>query len=366
MEMQQKDWSWVRRWILIALGVTALALFIGAIRGLFTLLFLAFVVAYILHPAVDRLERVRFVHRTTAMVICLVAILLVSGIFVLVLVPQLVFEIGRFMDHLPGDVDRIMSFLRVWFRTNLHVELPHTLGQVMQRIKTEMGDAGPEFWGSASSFVLAVFSNTWSVVIWLVRLLLVPFFAFFLLRDYDRVVGTVRDLIPARQRPTVVDVFHEIDMTLARFLRGELMVMLTLGFLYSVALLIVGAPLSFGLGLLTGVLCIVPYVGFAIGLGLALLVQALQGGTWVDMFQIVAAFFAVQVLDMLFVTPRILGEKVGLHPVWVILALMAGGELFGFLGVLLAVPVAAILNILLRRSLERYKQSALYRGSESP
>jgi len=357
---------WVRRWLVAAIAVTALFCFICAIKGLFSLLFLSFIVAYIMHPAVDRLERVRFINRTTAMVICLLAVLLLFGVFLLVLLPQLIFEAGRFMDHLPQDLDRILSLLRAWLRTNLHVELPRTLGQVMEKLKVQFGGAGPEFWGSASNFVLVVFSNTWSAVMWVVRLLLVPFFAFFLLRDYAKVVGTVRDLIPEKQRPAVVDVFSEIDVTLARFLRGELVVMLVLGLFYSVALLIVGAPLSFGIGLLTGLLCIVPYVGFAIGLLLALLVSVLQGGTWVDGIQIVVAFFSVQVLDMLFVTPRILGQKVGLHPVWVILALLAGGELFGFLGVLLAVPVAAIVKILTFRAVDRYKQSATYRGSSPP
>jgi len=354
----------MRRWITGIAAAAVIILMLYALQGLFTLLFISFIIAYILHPAVDRLERIRFINRTLAMVICLFAILTVIGIFVIVIFPQLIMEFGRFAQQLPENISRISDHLRPWLRQRLDFELPSTFDQFMKQFGGHIRELAPGALGTASDILNPVFSSIRTLFSFFGTLVLVPFFSFFFLRDYARVVETARDMIPVTRRESVVSIFMEIDQTLAGFLRGELMVMITLGVLYSTGLLIVGAPIALGVGLLTGLLCFIPYLGFAIGLIFALLINLLQVGTWTGLLSVLIVYTIVQVLDGFFITPHILGKKVGLHPALVILALIAGGELLGFVGVLAAVPAAAILNIVLKRTLEYYKHSAVYTGEE--
>jgi len=354
----------LRRWITGVAVAAVIIMMLYALQGLFTLLFISFIIAYILHPAVDRLESIRFISRTFAMVICLFVILIVIGIFVVIIFPQLIMEFGRFAQQLPENISHISDHLRPWLRQRLNFELPSTFDQFMKQFGGHIRELAPGALGTAGDILNPVFSSIKTLFSFFGTLVLVPFFSFFFLRDYARVVETARDLIPVLRRESVVSIFTEIDQTLAGFLRGELMVMITLGVLYSTGLLIVGAPLAVGVGLLTGLLCFIPYLGFAIGLIFALLINLLQVGTWTGLLSVLIVYTIVQVLDGFFITPRILGKKVGLHPALVILALMAGGELLGFVGVLAAVPAAAILNIVLKRTIEYYKHSAVYTGEE--
>ena len=195
---------------------------------------------------------------------------------------------------------------------------------------------------------------------WLTYLLLIPVVTFYLLRDWDHLVAAVRDLLPKRLEPTVVKLAREIDAVLAEFLRGQLTVMLALAVIYTTGLWLVGLELAFFIGMLAGFVSFVPYLGVIVGLVVASFAAFLQFQDVVHIAGVAAVFGVGQLLEGMVLSPLLVGDRIGLHPVAVIFAVMAGGQLFGFFGVLLALPVAAIIVVLLRHSRDEYLQSALY------
>jgi predicted PurR-regulated permease PerM len=190
---------------------------------------------------------------------------------------------------------------------------------------------------------------------------------FYLLRDWDLMMGKLRGLLPRQREPQVVGLAGECHEVLGAFVRGQLMVMLALGVIYSAGLMLVGLELGLLIGMLAGLAAIVPYMGFIIGIGAALVAGLFQfGGDLYPMLGIVAVFMVGQALEGMVLTPLLVGDRIGLHPVAVIFAILAGGELFGFTGVLLALPVAAVIMVLLRHVHDLYKESDMYAGDVDP
>jgi predicted PurR-regulated permease PerM len=192
------------------------------------------------------------------------------------------------------------------------------------------------------------------------NLVLIPVVTFYLLRDWDKLLEGIRTLIPRRIEPVISGLSSEIEEVLGAFIRGQLMVMFALGAIYAVGLWLVGLDLAFIIGMSAGLLSIVPYLGTAVGIVAGLAAAAFQ---FQDLFHIVLVlivFGAGQSLESMFLTPKLVGDAVGLHPVTVIFAVLAGGQLFGFLGILLALPVASALNVLVRHLRQEYTKSSLY------
>jgi predicted PurR-regulated permease PerM len=236
----------------------------------------------------------------------------------------------------------------------------------VEQFGKEINQLAPKVLGTATSIAATVFGGTFSMVAKAAAVLMFPMFLFFLLKDFPKVVETVDDLVPIRNKEIFHSLMSKIDKSLSAFLHGQFMVMLVLGTLYSLGYSIVGIPVALGVGLLTGVLCFIPYVGAATGFVLALLLSLLAGKSAGTVVGVVAVFGTVQLLDAVLITPKIIGGQLGLSPLWIVIALMAGGELFGFLGVLLAVPTISVLKVLVAHSLYRYKNSILYRDTEAP
>jgi predicted PurR-regulated permease PerM len=186
---------------------------------------------------------------------------------------------------------------------------------------------------------------------------LVPVVTFYLLRDWDVLVAGVRKLLPPAIEPTVSDLAREIDEVLGAFIRGQFLVMLALGLIYTGGLLAIGLDLAFAIGMLAGILSIVPYLGTLVGVVAALVASTFQFQDFIHPALALAVFGVGQTLEGMVLTPKLVGDKVGLHPVAVIFAVLAGGQLFGFLGILLALPVAAALNVLLRFADAQYRSS---------
>jgi predicted PurR-regulated permease PerM len=185
-------------------------------------------------------------------------------------------------------------------------------------------------------------------------------FAAYLLHDFDRITAGIRDLVPGRWRPFVVDVAREVDKVLGEFIRGQVLVMVILALLYSVAYGLLGVRLAILIGVVAGLLSFIPYVGGAVALGMAVVMCLLDWGGWGQFIGVIVAYAAIQVLEGFFITPRVVGDKVGLPAVWVLFALMVGGELFGFLGVLLALPAAAVVKIFVVRGVAYYRESEFF------
>jgi predicted PurR-regulated permease PerM len=191
---------------------------------------------------------------------------------------------------------------------------------------------------------------------------------FYLLRDWDLMVERVHRMVPRRIEPTVARLAREVDQVLGAFVRGQLTVMLALGLIYGVGLTVIGLSVGPLIGMIAGLLSFVPYLGFIIGLGASLIAALVQHGDWLHVLLVLVVFAVGQVMEGYVLVPRLVGGKIGLHPVAVIFAVLAGGHLFGFLGVLLALPAAAAIMVLLRYAHERYQSSGLYGSfaSEAP
>lgn len=219
--------------------------------------------------------------------------------------------------------------------------------------------------GFAGKFASAITKSGVALAAWLANLVLVPVVTFYLLRDWDVMVARIRELLPRQQEPTIVKLAKNSDEVLGQFLRGQLAVMVALGTIYTVGLWIVGLDLALLVGMIAGLVSFVPYLGFIVGIVLAGIAAMMQFGDAVYLFYVAIVFGVGQILEGMVLTPLLVGDKIGLHPVAVIFAVMAGGQLFGFVGILLALPVAAVVVVILRHMREVYTASELYGNSES-
>ncbi|MFK7992390.1 MAG: AI-2E family transporter [Sandaracinaceae bacterium] len=362
--LEGKDRRLTGLWVL--LGAVLLGLGVWYLRRVLSPIFFAFLIAYFLDPLVDRFEE-RRVPRALGIVILLVLVLGGMALFVVALLPSVVREVVGFAQELPSRLEGVGQAIEPLLR-EYGVEVPHSLSDLWTLVESanpEEGGAAPsEIAGQAASVLGTVgefvLGGTASMVSVVGSALLIPVIAFYLLHDFDPMVAGIRDLVPRRYRPFVVDVAREVDEVLGQFVRGQLLVMLALGVLYSVAYSLVGIRLAIPIGIVAGLLSFIPYVGGASALILALLMCALSWDGWWQVGGVVGVYTVIQVLEGFVITPRIVGDKVGLPAIWVLIALMVGGELFGFLGVLLSVPAAAVVKIFVMRGLAYYRKSKLF------
>ena len=350
MSREKQMWFWVG----------GFAVFLGLVYILSSVLtpFIAgLAVAYFLDPLADKLEA-RFNSRSAATAVILLVFFAVVTAVGIALFPLLQAQVTGLVARIPDGIEAAHNLL-----DPLVARIEAELGaEEIQKLKDNAG----AFAGKAVSWGLDVLQSLFlggkAIMNTLSLLFIMPIVAFFLLRDWDILVAKVDDLLPRSSQETIREQFREIDATIAGFVRGQATVCLALGTIYATGLTLVGLESGLLIGLATGVLAFVPYVGMVIGLLVAFGVALVQFSD-IMQFVMVGAVFAVgQSIDAAFLTPNLVGGRVGLHPVWIIFALMAGGAMFGFVGVLLAVPTASVIGVLVRFGISRYRTSALYTG----
>ncbi|HEX5538789.1 MAG TPA: AI-2E family transporter [Methylophilaceae bacterium] len=318
------------------------------------------ILAYICSPLVDKLDRIRLgnfrLGRTLSTIIVLVLLLSVMIILLLIVVPLLQKELLLVMQRMPAYLDTLRSRLEPWLLQHFGVTLAIDLAQV-QSILTQN-------WKSASNFVgkllLQVSTHGIALIGWITNLLLVPVVLFYLLRDWHGIMRRFAELIPRDWYAKTVTIAREIDLVLAEFLRGQLSVMVLMGAFLAAGLWLTGLELAIPIGIIAGLLGFVPYLGPTLGILLAMLAGALQFASLGQLIPVVGVFIAGQALESMVLTPWLVGDRIGLHPVIVIFALLAGGQLFGFTGILLALPAGAAIAVGLRHVKQRYLVSDLY------
>lgn len=345
--------SWY--WLAALLGVGGL---LYLLRDVLTPIFLAFTIAYILDPVVDRLEQWR-IPRPAAIAIVFVGFVAAVAGFLLLVVPDIVRDVAAVVRELPDHAKRWMAIAEPKL-AELGVKIPHTADEWIAQLKAKSESVSAAQLAPVGTALKAVIGGTASAIGAVVGALIVPILAVYLLADFDHLIAGGRELIPLRWRPTVISYLTEIDASLAQFMRGQLTVMLILAVLYGGAYALLGVRLAIPIGIAAGVLNFVPYLGSAFALVAGLLMSLIGGGGWGQLIGVVVAYAIVQTLEGFVITPRIVGESVGLREVWVLLALFVGGEVFGFLGVLLAVPAAAVLKIFVNHAIRHYRESTLY------
>ena len=314
------------------------------------------ILAYLGTPLVNLLER-RGVHRaigTTLTVLMFVVILL--GLL-LILVPLVQADILRVMKQMPDlftlATDRLLPWLEREYGITVALDLA-TIRAVLADNLQSVRDVGLRVLAGVRSGGRVLLSI-------LINLVLVPVVMFYLLRDWNRIVARLDELLPRRWERKIRQIARDIDGVLAEFLRGQLLVMLVLASYYALALWVVGLEHAFAIGILTGLLVFIPYVGFGLGLVLGIISALLQWSGWPFFISVLAVYAIGQLVENYLLIPTLVGDRIGLHPVAVIFALLAFGQVFGFAGVLLALPVSAALLVGLRHLKAAYAQSPLYR-----
>ena len=313
----------------------------------------AAILAYLCDPLVDRLERLGL-QRGPASALVMLALALLIAALLLVLVPVLSHEFSLLAAQAPQVLAWIQDVFLPWLNRHLGVQLQFNVQALRQGILSQVGPGAAQAWlpslGNGSLAILAFFAN----------LVLVPVVMFYLLRDWDRLIAWIETNLPHAWHDAVAGYFRELDRVLGEFLRGQLAVMLIMAAYYSIGLALAGLQFALAIGILAGMLVFVPYLGAALGVTLATLMGVTQFGSWTGLLPVWGVFLAGQMIEAYGITPKLVGERVGLHPVGVIFSLLAFGQLFGFFGVLLAIPLASSTLVAARRGLAWYKASRFY------
>ncbi|MCM2395498.1 AI-2E family transporter [Rhizobium sp. S95] len=314
--------------------------------------------AYFLDPVADRLERLGL-SRMMATVVILTAFVIVFVLSLMIIIPILASQLNQFIQHIPGYVTELQDFIA----TSNAAWLPQWLNSQMDTIKENFS----KYLSEGVGFIGTLFGQIWNsgkALVDIASLLVVtPVVAFYLLLDWDRMIAKVDSWIPRNHVATVREIATELDNTIAGFVRGQGSLCLILGIYYAVGLSLIGLNFGLLIGFFTGMISFIPYVGSTVGLLLAAGVALVQ--FWPDymhLIMVVVFFFSGQFIEGNILQPKLVGQSVGLHPVWLMFALFAFGALFGFVGVLVAVPAAAAIGVLVRFALARYLESDLYYG----
>jgi predicted PurR-regulated permease PerM len=345
---QQRTLFWA-----VILGITLI--FLNAIRGVLLPFVLGALCAYLLDPAADRLEKFGFSRMLSTLTIT-VGFFFTVVLLCLLAMPVITSEFSAFIVAIPGfvrdfDMEYVPS-IKKW--------LSHLPADYVQQIQDSATNVSGMIATTLGSYVAGMFQSGLAVVNALSLVLITPVVAFYLLKDWDYIIARIHKLLPRRHEATIRQQMHEIDHTLAGFIRGQLIVCAALAAYYVVALSLVGLNFAVILGIMTGILIIIPYVGAFFSMVVVFAIALVQFDNWMQISSVLAVYFIGQALEGWILTPNLVGKRIGLHPVWIIFAMLSGGALFGFIGVCVAVPVAAVIGVVSRFAVKNYLNSGYY------
>ncbi|MBK18013.1 MAG: AI-2E family transporter [Rhodospirillaceae bacterium] len=312
--------------------------------------------AYLLDPLADKLENWKWPRWVAAGVLTLLAVLSVVALMLLV-IPLLQNQLVELSGRIPQYLETLRGQAADLLATIQSQLSDADMGALKQKVS---GAAGPDIIAWVGGVLAKIWGGGVALLNLLSLLVITPIVMFYLLRDWDRIVGTVDGWLPLRHAETIRQQVSQIDEVLAAFVRGQMTVCILLGVFYAVALTLVGLDFGFIIGFGTGLISFVPYFGMLVGFVAGIGVAIAQFGELTPILLVAAVFVIGQFLEGNFITPKLVGDKIGLHPVWIIFALLAGGALFGFTGMLLAIPVAAVIGVVGRFGISKYKSSSAY------
>lgn len=349
IQKNNRNWMvWLALFIIFCVSVYVLrSVLLPFVTGL--------VIGYLLDPFASRLEKLG-INRTLATfcVLLLVVIIVVPALIMLfgVIDEQLGHFISVIPDYIASFVKKIEPFIN-----ELHTRFP---ALEADKFKTYLKDNMANNLKIIGSFIRSIVTSGFAIFNLISLLLITPVVTFYMLRDWDKFIAKIDSLLPRSSKKSIRDQAHQIDKTLAGFLRGQLSVCILLGTFYSLGLYFVGLDLGVLVGFIAGVISFIPYVGSIVGFIISMSIAFAQFDSMMPILQVVFVFGLGQFIEGNFLTPKLVGDNVGLHPVWIMFALLSGGVLLGFLGLMIAVPVAAIIGVLIRHAIENYKKSSLY------
>ncbi|MAI40880.1 MAG: AI-2E family transporter [Candidatus Azotimanducaceae bacterium] len=344
---------------LVSIVTVIILIAIYHLKSILTPFLVGVILAYLGDPLVDRLEDYK-VKRTLGVLLVFTVFLLILFGLALVVIPILVNEVSS----LVRDIPVIFSWLQVsaspYLVSTFDID-PFDVS--LERLKQSILDNWQQAGGFVGHFVQEVTASGIAMLNALISMTLVPVVAFYLLRDWDDVIEKIRQMIPLHMETKVVTLTKECDDVLSQFVRGQLLIMFLLGCVYALGLTIIGLDLAILIGLVAGLASIVPYLGFVVGILAAVLAALFQFQDLMPLVYVLLVFLVGQGLEGMILTPLLVGDRIGLHPVAVIFAVLAGGQLFGFFGVLLALPIAAVMMVFIRDFRATYLRSQVYDGS---
>ncbi len=317
---------------------------------------IAALLAYLGDPLADRMQAHGFT-RTFAVITVFLAIIVVLVLVLLILIPLLTQQVSAFIRQVPVYLEWLQTVAVPWINNRLGTAFD--IADVDQ-LRTQVTEHRDSLGTLAVGLLEQVSRSSLIVIQWVANVLLIPVLVFYLLRDWDIMIARVHELLPRRVEPVVSMLARESDEMLGSFLRGQFTVMMALGIMYSVGLSIVGLEFALLIGMLAGLVSFVPYLGLLFGGAAACVAALFQFQDLSHLIPVILVFTIGQLIEGMVLTPLLVGDKIGMHPVAVIFALLVGGHLFGFFGVLLALPVAAVVMVMLRYLHRRYRDSAFY------
>jgi predicted PurR-regulated permease PerM len=344
-------------WVFVAIGlVLALWLF----HPVLSPFVVGFAVAYLLNPLVEKLERRHIPRWLSALFILgIFFILMILGL--LIAIPLLIREMIDFVQLLPS----LFIAGQEWMGNKLPmIDLPKSFDDVRDIDPEVISERLGSVLNIGKDILGNIFQSGLAVIGVISFMALMPIVAFYLLIDWKRVGRAIESLIPQKNAGRIKSMISDIDRGLSGFIRGQLMVCAILGMFYAIALSVMGLDYGFFIGIASGLLSIIPYVGSIFGLVASVGMAFYQFGGWEYPLIALAIFIAGQLVEGNYLTPKLVGDSVGLHPLWIIFALLAGGMLLGLLGMIIAVPVAAIIAVLIRHGIDVYKSGSYYKGKK--
>ena len=347
-----------QKWLVLVLAVSCVGL-LYLLAPVLTPFLVAALLAYLFDPVVTQLQT-RKLPRGVAVTLVLAVLTLLLVLLALWLLPMLEFQVIWLIRQFPHYLDVLQLLLPIWGeRLGIDPALLN-IAALKQVILENLGSSLAKS-GDITMILLTSVSNSSMVLLgWLANVVLIPVVLFYLLRDWHVLLARIDELLPRFYQPLVKKLATESDQVLGGFLRGQLSVMLALALIYSLGLWLADLKLALLIGMLAGLVSFVPYLGFIVGIVAASIAILLQTQDLMGLVPVLLVFGVGQMLESTVLTPWLVGDRIGLHPVAVIFAVMAGGQLFGFVGILLALPTAAVLAVLLRHAQQQYKTSNLY------
>ncbi len=316
--------------------------------------------AYLGNPLANRLETWKL-SRTAAVSLVFLAMSLAVLAILLLLIPLLEHQVGRLLVNLPRYVEWLKGVLIPWLNERFGLQARvFEVEEIVDILKSHWRQAG----GLVAAVAGSLSRSGIAVAEWVMNLILIPVVAFYLLRDWSILIEKARDLLPKRLEPTVARLAMESDIVLGAFLKGQFSVMIALGVIYSIGLSVIDLDLALLIGMVAGLVSFIPYLGSIVGVVSACIAAIVQFQDVWAIIPVLVVFVIGHALEGMLLTPWLVGDKVGLHPVAVIFSILAGGQLFGFVGILLALPAASVIMVLMRHAHDLYKDSELYANQE--
>lgn len=331
--------------------LSALALYFLA--PIMTPFFLGALLAYLGDPLVSYLNK-KHIPRTIGVIFVFLAVIIILTAAVFLVLPMIQNQLALAVNKIPALLSWIQDTVLPWMHNHIQNDDAFNVAS----LKKELGQYSQKLSKVAPVIVKTATHSTFALINFVMNLVLVPVVAFYLMRDWPKIVKNIQEILPVSSRKVIVNVANQCDEVVGAFFKGQLLVMLALAIIYSSGLRLLGLEIAVFVGLISGLFAIVPYLGFIVGIMAASVAMYIETHSMVHVLAVCGVYGVGQMLESMVLTPWLVGDKIGLHPVAVIFAVLAGGELFGFMGVLLALPVAAVILVVIKRMMTNEKSHA--------